>query len=254
MTSAIDPAFLKASLCALTEVESTNQGIEVTLPQAYHTGEAVVVVVSSEREGYVVHDNSYAALVLSNAGISPGRRLAEALRPQILEYGCELDGLRVVRRCTSQSELAYCMVLVGSASRLIADQALKADKPPLYDFKSSLLSQIIELVGSKRLRTNEEVSGHLGSRYRVSAVVLDTLESQPVAFVEPIADREAIARRFKQFYDLRVTPAYRGIDLIAVYDEANPIPPGDALLMQEVGNLVRFADVPARMRQWLTVQ
>lgn len=254
MTIELDAEALKAAICRLTEIEVTNQGFEVTLPQIYHSGESVVTIVARERTGYVVHDNSYAAMILSHAGISPGRRLADALQPQIAAYGCELEGLRVVRRCDSIDQLAISMVLVGSASRLIADQSLKADRPPLQDFKSSLLGRVVSLVGRDRVRTNEEVSGHLGSRYRVSAMILDSLLAKPVAFIEPITDREAIARRFKQFYDLKATPRYEDVERVAVYDEANPLPSGDALLLEEVGNLVRFADVPVRLRPWMTVQ
>lgn len=252
--SDIDATLLKSALCDLADVVAIPQGFEVTLPQVYHTGQAVAVVVSTHQDGFVVHDNSYAAMLLSNLGMRPGKRMADTLRPQILSYGCDLNELRVFRRCQAPGELGFAMTVVGCASRLIADQALKVDRPPLEDFKSSLLSRAIDAVGIGRVRTNEEVSGHLGSKYRVSAVILDTLQSRPVAFVEPIADRDSIPRRFKEFYDLSVTPAYEGVERVAVYDETNPIPAGDALLMEEVGNLVRFADAPVRFRAWATIQ
>lgn len=250
----IDAALLKESLSELSEVITIPQGFEVTLPQVYHTGQAVTVVVSTDQGGFLVHDNSSAAMMLSNFGLRPGKRLADTLRPQILTYGCELNELRVVRRCENPADLGFSMTLVGCASRLIADQALKADRPPLVDFKSSLLSKAIDAVGIRRIRTNEEVSGHLGSKYRVSAVILDSLQTRPLAFVEPIADRESIPRRFKQFYDLSVTPAFEQVERVAVYDETALIPAGDALLMEEVGNLVRFADAPVRFRAWATIQ
>jgi hypothetical protein len=250
----IDAGLLKQAVCDLTTVEIIPQGFEITLPQMYHTGQAVAVVVAQYQDGFIVHDNSYAAMLLSGLGLRPGKRLADALLPQIGAYGCELNDLRVVRRCKTFGEVAFAMAAVGCASRLIADQALKADRPPLEDFKSSLLNRVIDAVGNARLRTNEEVSGHLGSKYRVSAVVLDSLLRRPVAFVEPIADREAIPRRFKQFYDLSVTPQYEHVERVAVYDEANPLPSGDALMMQEVGNLIRFADTTTRFRTWSTIQ
>ncbi len=254
MSGALDATALKAAICSLTDVEITNQGVEVTLPQLYHSGMSVVVVVCQERDGFMVHDNTYAAMLLANTGIAIGRKLSDALRPQIAAYGCELSDLRVSRKCADASDLGFAMTLVGCASRLIADQALKADKPPLHDFKSSLLGKVVEAVGSQRVRTNEEVSGHLGSKYRVSALILDQLLKRPVAFVEPIADREAIARRFKLFYDLKLTPDFADVERIAVYDEDNPIPVGDALLMQEVGNLIRFSDTSTRFRSWATIQ
>lgn len=254
MSALLEATAIKAAICNLTSVEVTNQGLEVTLPQMYHSGLSVAVIVSAERDGFTVHDNSYAAMLLANLGISPTQKLSEILRPQIAAYGCELNDLRVSKRCADISELGSAMTLVGCASRLIADQALKTDRSPLHDFKSSLLNKIVEAVGTARVRTNEEVSGHLGSKYRVSALILDSLLSKPVAFVEPIADREAIARRFKQFYDLKLTPDHADIERIAVYDESNPIPAGDALLMQEVGNLIRFSDTATRFKAWATIQ
>ncbi|WP_070154082.1 hypothetical protein [Sphingobium phenoxybenzoativorans] len=245
---------IKASICGLTEAVHTNQGFEVTLPQMYHNGQSVVVMIRPDDGGFIVHDNSYAAMLLSNLGFAVGKRLGDALAPQVASYGCDLTELRVWRRCETLEDIGAILALVGCASRLIADQALKADRPPLHDFKSSLLSKVVSAVGVQRVRTNEEVSGHLGSRYRVSTVVLDRAQHKPIAFVEPITDRDAIARRFKQFYDLSLNPNYEQIERIAVYDEATPMPSGDALLIEEVGNLVRFADTTQRFRSWATVQ
>jgi hypothetical protein len=247
-------ALLKSAVCNLIEVEHTSQGFEVSLPQIYHSGHNVAVVVRPERDGFMIHDNSAAAMLLTSLGLSVGKRLSDALRPQIVAYGCELTDLRVWRTCDSIENLGVAMTLVGCASRLIADQALRADPAPLHDFKSSLLGKVVSIVGAGRVRTNEEFNGHLGSKYRVSAVVLDKAQKMPVAFVEPIADREAVARRFKQFYDLSLNPALRQIDRIAVYDEHHPLPAGDALLMGEVGNLVRFSDTAQRLQQWATIQ
>ncbi len=254
MSLILSESDLKAAICGLTEVVKTNQGFEVTVPQIYHSGHSVTVIVSREIQGFIVHDNSYAAMLLAKMGVAAGKKLADALRPQVVAYGCDLDELRVFRRCESVEQLAISMTLVGCASRLIADQSLKADRPPLHDFKSSLLGKVVSIVGNRRVRTNEEVTGHLGSKYRVSAVVLDRDESKPVAFVEPVADRESVARRFKQFYDLSRTPSLEAIDRIAVYDEENPIPQSDALLLQEVGNIVRFSDTTQRLRAWATIQ
>lgn len=250
----LSPDVIKFALRELVEVEHTNQGFEVSLSQMYHTGHVVVVVVRPEIDGFLIHDSSAAAMLLTSMGFAVGRRMSEGLRPQVAAYGCELNDLRVSKTCDSIEQLAVAMSLVGCASRLIADQALKADRPPLHDFKSSLLGKVVSIVGTSRVRTNEEFSGHLGSRYRVSAVVLDEAQKEPVAFVEPIADREAVARHFKEFYDLSLNPTYNGVARIAVYDDANPLPSGDALLLAEVGNLVRFADTTQRFRQWATVQ
>ena len=245
---------IKSSICALTLVERTNQGFEVTLPQIYHDGTSVVVVIAIQSGGFIVHDNGYAAMLLSSSGFPVGKRLADAVRYPVQSYGCELDQMRVTKRCETLEQIAVSATLVGCASRLIADQSLGTPQVPLVDFKSSVVSRIVSAVGVDRVRANEEVSGRLGSTYRVSTVVLDNERSKPMAFIEPIGDREAIPRRFKEFYDLSKTPGYQGIDRVAVYDDAKPLPSGDALLLQEVGSLVRFSDASRLFDTWATVQ
>ncbi|WP_286881233.1 hypothetical protein [Sphingomonas sp.] len=233
----------------MVDVEATNQGYEVSLPQIYHSGHNVAVVVRAEARGFVVHDNSYAALLLADLGIATGRRLADSVRTDVASYGCELDGLRVVRRCSDTDDLAVALTLVGCASRLIADKALAHNQLPLHDFKASLLGKVVDTVGAKRVRTNEQVSGQMGGSYRVSAVVLDALGQRPIAFVEPIADREAVARRFKEFYDISRNPAYSNVERVAVHDDRG-LAASDALLLEEVGNLVRFSHATAHFAAW----
>ncbi|VXC62902.1 hypothetical protein [Sphingomonas sp. AX6] len=245
----ITPEIIRSAICSMVEVERTNQGLEVYLPQIYHSGHNVAVVVRAEAEGYLVHDNSYAAMILANLGIPTGKRLADVVQPEVEAYGCRLDGMRVMRRCHADDDLGVAMTLVGCASRLIADRALKNSLAPIHDFKASLLGKVVDTVGAKRVRTNEQVSGHLGGHYRVSAVVLDRTESKPIAFVEPIADREAVARRFKEFYDIKHNPAYASVERVAVHDDGG-IPSGDALLLEEVGHLIRFSQAASHFSMW----
>jgi hypothetical protein len=240
---------LKAAICSLTSVTRTNQGFEITLPQAYHSGHAVAVVACKDGDGFLVHDNSYAALLLANVGVRTDSALNAAISGGVESYGCHLEGMRVWRKCATEADIGFAAVLVGCASRLIADYALKAKPQPVFDFKSHLIGKVVASVGERRVRTNEEVRGQHGSRYRVSTVVLDRSEARPIAFVEPVADREAVARRFKEFYDIKMNPAYEAVSRIAVYDDSHPLATGDALLLQDVGNLVRFTDATTRFGQ-----
>lgn len=254
MTQALSEAFLKSAICDLTDVNRTSQGFEVTLPQAYSSGNVVAVVIAPTSDGYIVHDNSYAAMLLERSGTSKALALAGEVSSAVEHYGCTLDRMRVLRTCTSLDEVGLSAVLVGCASRLVADQALRVDKLPMFDFKARLLGTVTEIVGSRRVRTNEQVTGHLGSRYKVSAVVLDAAEKRPLAFVEPIADQNAVPRRFKEFYDISRNPAYERVQRISVLDDTKGIPPGDVLLMQEVGTLVRFGDARRVFEPWATLQ
>jgi hypothetical protein len=251
MTDAnVTAEFLKSAICGMTSAVRINQGWEVTLPQAYHTGHAAVVLVSDVPGGFLVHDNSYAAMIVSQFGHSISQTIKDYLERAVQHYGCELEQFKIVRKCTNRDELALSMVLVGCASRLVADQALSAERQPIFDFRSQMVTRVTEVVGSKRIRVNEEVHGHLGAKYNVSAVVLDPAERRPIAFVEPVSGKDAVARRFKEFYDISKNQSYAGIERVAVYDDRKGITGSDILLMQEVSNPVRFIDTGKRFAEW----
>lgn len=246
----INEQFLRQAICDLTQIERTSGGFEVTLPQAYHSGHAVVVAVQDEADGYLIHDSSYAAMLLESLGVRANAKVETGLRSGIASYGCESEGLRIYRRCATVEDVAMAAVLVGCASRLVADYALKADSQPIFDFKRKLLGRVIDTVGQKRVRENIDYSGHSGSTYRVAAVVLDKQQSRPIAFVEGVADHNAVARRFREFYDLMQNPALAGIDRVAVYDDSRlDINSSDLLLLQDVSNPVRFQDSATRFAQ-----
>lgn len=250
----LSETLLKSAICAMTEAVHTSQGYEVALPQAYHSGHAVCVVVRPEANGYMVHDNSYAAMLLSDHGAKVGKRFHDRLLPMVESYGCELNGFRVQRTCESIENIGLAMALVGCASRLVADVLLETAPQPIYDFKSSLLSRVSDIIGARRVRANQDVTGVFGAHYKISAVILDEEEDHAVAFVEPVADREAVSRKFKEFYDIMRNPAFEHVARVAVVEDRNNISPGDSLLLQEVSNLVRFSDVPKRLEAWATIQ
>jgi hypothetical protein len=254
MTEKLSDIYLKSELCKMTEIVRTSQGYEVSLPQAYSSGHVVAVVVSQIVDGFVVHDNSYASMILDRSGTKKALSLTKDVSASVEHYGCKIDDGRVTRHVASLDEVALAAVLVGCASRLVADQILKVDHLSMYDFKSKLIGKVSEIVGSERVKPNHPVSGHHGSKYKVSAVVFDRKAVTPLAFIEPIGDSNAVARKFKEFYDISGNPAYRGIDFVSVIDDDTDISTGDALLMQEVSNLIRFSDAATRFGAWNTLQ
>lgn len=254
MIVSLSERFLKAAICEQTEVIATSQGYEVTLPQVYASGNVVAVTVAAEAGGFVVHDNSYAAMLLERSGTVRAASLTREVAAGVEAYGCEVVNMRVVRRCSTLDEVAISLTLVGCASRLIADQELAVDRAPLFDFKAKLLGKVTGLIGADRIEPNRDVTGHLGSRYKIAFAVLSQSNGRPIAFVEPIADPSALPRKFKEFYDISLNESYAGIERVAVLDDSKTFPPGDALLMQEVGSLVRFSDAANMVSQWATVQ
>lgn len=249
----IDERSLKAAICDFTEVTRTSQGFEVSLPQAYATGNIVTVVVSTVPEGFVVHDNSYAAMALEKTGTARLRQLVEEVREPLAYYGCELIEMRVTRHCATADEVALAMVLVGCGSRLIADKALATEKMPMFDFRAKLLGRVRDIVGTERVRTNAPVEGHLGSKYKIAATITARGSAEPIAFVEPLSDPNSLPRKFKEFYDIGLNTAYSDVQRVTVLDDSKTFPTGDTLLMQEVSTLVRYSDSAALFAQWETV-
>lgn len=250
----LDEKFLHTAICGMIGAARINQGFEVTLPQIYHTGHAAVVVVAQSPDGFTVHDNSYAAMLVSQFGHGIPESQYQFLLKAIESYGCELDGLKVHRHCTKLEEVGLTAVLVGCASRLVADQLLNADRQPIFDFRTKVVTKVSEIVGARRIRMNEEVHGHLGAKYQISAVVLDERESKPLAFLEPVNGRDAIARKFKEFYDISKNESYFGVERVAVLNDEKKVSASDFLLLQEVSNPVRFSDTTKRFATWATVQ
>jgi hypothetical protein len=194
-------------------------------------------------------------MLLESLGVKATAKLENSVRAGITAYGCEIGGMRVFRRCSDINEVPLAAVLVGCASRLIADYALKVDAAPIFDFKQKLLGRVIDTIGAKRVRENEEYPGQSGSTYRVGAVVLDAKASRPIAFVEAVADHNAVARRFREFYDLMQNPSLAGIERVAVYDDSKAdINGSDVLLLQDVSNPVRYTDSGVRFAQLGTMQ
>lgn len=250
----LNERFLHSAICGMIDAARTNQGFEVTLPQIYHTGHAAVVVVAEVNDGFLIHDNSYAAMLVSQFGHNISENAHLFLAKAMESYGCSLDGMKVFRKCDTLEEVALSTVLVGCASRLVADQLLNAEKQPLFDFKSRVVTRVSEIVGERRIRTNHEVHGHLGAKYQMTAVVLDERESKPIAFLEPVNGRESIARKFKEFYDISKNEAYFGIDRVAIVNDEKAVSASDFLLLGEVSNPVRFSDASKRFAVWTTVQ
>lgn len=244
--------FLKSAICNITDVVRTNQGFEVHIPQVYSSGNVVSVTVSAVPNGFIVHDNSNATMILERSGTKKLQSLINDASKGIEYYDCSIQDGRVSRIVDSLDEVAMSMLLVGCASRLIADQILKVKSAPIFDFKSKLLGRVAEIVGSDRVRQNENVYGQHGSRYKIAALVLNHDRTKPIGFVEPILDASSVARKFKEFYDIKGNADYDTVEFVAVTDEQSNISASDALLMQDVSNLVRFQDSSVRFKAWNT--
>lgn len=233
---------IKRALCDLSVVEPASLGFEVTLAQVYGNGDVVTVFVQLQGNGFYIHDGGNAAMILESLGASLSSAQEAHLRKAVGSYDCDFKEYRVFRQCGSVAEVAACAAMVGCASRLVADQALNVSAVPRFDFRRQLIDALLEAVDPKRVRENEDVVANTGTRYQVSALVLDHRLSQPVAFVEAISGHQSVTRKFRALYDLKNTPFLKETRRIAVYDDARSgITGGDVALLRDVCIPVAFS-------------
>lgn len=253
--SDLTPEAIKKALCDLTVVEANSYGFEIALPQIYSNGEAVVVVVEREANCFYIHDSGNASMALESAGVPATSRLHDHLRKGVEAYGCGFAKYRVYKQCAHPGEIAAAASVVGCASRFVADFSQQSEGVPLFDFRRQLVESLYEVVGSPRVRENDEVVARTGSRYQVSATILDEHGTKPIAYVEAISGHQSVARKFRALYDLQHTPLISETRRVAIFDDSRPgITTGDIALLREVSDPLPFRDRAQIVGAWGTLQ
>jgi hypothetical protein len=93
------------------------------------------------------------------------------------------------------------------------------------------------------VRENEEVVGRSGSRYQVSAVILDAKKTGAAAYVEAVSNHQAVARKFRAFYDMMHTPLIAETPRFAVFNDIQAgISTADISLLGDVSKTVAFRE------------
>ena len=224
-------------------------GIEVQTPVIYPNGDLVSVTITISDDQYVVHDGGNGSSVLTASGMSLTKKLSEKLHKVAAHYGCEFVNGRMLRTC-SADDIGVCAAIVANASRSIGDQTFSRDKQPTIDFRREVLERVRVSVGASRYRENEEVIGESGSPYKISALILDQAQKEPMGFIEPVKDHEAATKKFREFWDISQADRYIRVQRVSLYNEKWGWSPGDLTLLQKVSNVVRLADVETRMKEF----
>jgi hypothetical protein len=249
----VDETFIGRIKGSILAVNS--YGLEIALPQVYSNGEVVTVSVQEEGGGFYVHDGSNAAMILESTGVSATTALQNQQRQGVQAYGCMISQFRVYKQCDGPEEIAAAAALVGCASRFVADYAHQAEGRPIFDFRRQLIEALYKTIGSPRVRENDEVVAKTGTRYQVSATILDERGSRPIAYVEAISGHQAVARKFRALYDLQNTPLVADTRRVAIFDDTRPgITSGDIALLREVSEPLSFAKRVRLVSSWGTMQ
>jgi hypothetical protein len=235
------PEQIKKALCELTFVEKDAYGFEIVLPQVYSNGDTVVVTAQPEGDGFFVHDSGIGAMALEAAGVATSQRLHEEIGKGVRAYGCEFTQFRVYRQC-SAADVAQTAAIVGCASRLVADFVFQTETRPMFDFRRQVVETLLEAMG-ERVRENEEVIARSGSRYQVSAIILDRKLVRPAAYVEAVSNHQAVARKFRALYDMMHTPGIADTPRFSVFNDVQAgISGADVALLKDVSATVGFRE------------
>jgi hypothetical protein len=244
METPLKASDVEKAIRSLITAESTNLGIEVTIPVAYGDGELTSVVVETTPAGLMVHDAGFSAMRLSAAGVALSRHVNLRLSEFCRRYHCSFSEGRVFASATHDS-IAQVVCLVSNASRSVADYVYELRRQSEYDFRALVFDSLREAVG-ERVKESEEFEGKSGRRYRVP-IILDSTKSKPQFFVSTIAHRNTVPQSFAMFYDLKAS--YPGVKQDAVYDETADIREEDRALITSVGaEVFTLMEAPLRFK------
>ena len=245
MNHVITPSDVESAVRSLIAVTETSLGIEIVTPVVYPDGQAITVVVSNDGDEYVVHDAGFGSMYLTNLGVRLSGNLRRRVAELVLKYECEYVDGRVTRRCRFD-QIAVAVALTANASRSVADQSLEIRHRSEAEFVESVNNTLLTIVG-KRLRTNEPVKGKSGRQYQVRNVILDAKEHDVIAFVETIAHRSTVERRFTEFHDLR--GAFPQTWAFSVYDDTDDLQDTHISLLREACEPLTFSSSQERFRE-----
>lgn len=241
---------IEHSVRQLITAEQTSLGVEVLSLVAYPGGDLVNVVVEQSDSGVLVHDASFAAMRLSEQGISLSKHVRQRLAEYSSRFECQFKSDRVFVN-TDPESIAYAVAMVSNASRSVADYALEIRKHAEADFRATLVDALRDIIGS-RLRENEEFRGGSGRNYRVSAVILDEMEASPTAFIAPVANHSAVEHAFAMLSDLH--QKFASVDNESVYDETSDIREEDRRFLNTIGGVIALMQAQSHFRQMLGAQ
>lgn len=229
---------------SLTVVEKTNIGFEVAVPVAYGDGELVTVVVEQTRNALVVHDASFSAMRLSNAGVSFTPNVVHRLAELAERYNCKFIEGRVGSSAESIEALPHVVALVANAARTVADYAFEIKRLADTDFRLIVVEKLREIVG-ERAREPDEFKGASGRRYRLP-FVLNKEMSRPQNFISTLANRSNVPQVFAAYSDLR--GSFPDVERDAVYDDAAHLRDEDRTFLKTADTAVVFGWMEAELR------
>ena len=247
----VTPAQIEREIQSLIVAQSTNLGIEVELPLVYPNGDGVRVVISHERGGCVVHDAGFGAMTLSAYGGKLSKTTVQKLIALAGKYGCDFKNDRVIRNCT-RDQLAVACIVVANVSRTIGDQILEIRRHAENEFKEVVAELLKNAVG-RRLRSHEQVFGASGRAYRVPHLILDNSERNPIAYVVPVINRNAILPSFGELFDIKKGSPQVLNDVI--YNDQSDIRDEDRRLLSEASDqVIPFIDASRHFATFMHVQ
>lgn len=250
MTAILTEQALKKAICDLTVVDQIVDGFEVTLPQVYGNGEVVVIVVEPIEGGWLVHDQGMAAFMLERAGSTLKGKLTAQVQHGVAQYGCEFVKARVAKTTADVTEIAAVAAIVGCASRYVADLAYQMEPAPMFDFRRQMVENLMAAVGRNRIKENAEVTAITGTRFQVTAAILADDGSGPIAYVEAVSNHEAVARKFRSFYEIMKTPSIARVQRFAIYNEHGNMSGGDMELLKDVCTPLSLNDSKNELQAW----
>ena len=235
--------------CGMMNTFESNLGIEVSLPALYPNGEHVVVVLRElDQENVLLHDGGFSLQAISSMGLSLQKNAIKHIIEYAARMGCSFENGRVTRKCPA-TKVAAAAMTVSNVCLYVASQ-FQVMQEPKKDFDSIVREALSKKLSEDMVTPNYSIIGASGGKYSVTAAILLPNNEKPKAIIEAISTPKSVSGRFRHLYDIKANIEYSSVERIAVYDDAETFHQHDYLLLQDVSNVVAFADLNKRVESY----
>ena len=235
--------------CGMMNTFESNLGIEVSLPALYPNGEHVVVILRAiDGENVLLHDGGFSLQAISPMGLSLQKNAIKHIIQYAARMGCSFENGRVTRKCPT-TKVAAAAMTVSNVCLYVASQ-FQVMQEVKKDFDSIVREALSKKLSEDVVTPNYSVLGASGGKYNITAAILMPHDDKPRAIIEAISTPKSVSGRFRHLYDIKANAEYSKVERIAVYDDTETFHQHDYLLLQDVSNVVAFADFYKRVEAY----
>lgn len=234
----LDVTVIRKALAHIHTIKQSNEGVWVGTSCVLPHGEAISVLISQGKNGYLVSDYSYtfSSIVTLGYEIQPSHyRRAKNLAK---DFYINFDNGAFFIDSISEEQLASAILWIANTSQLWANEILSAEiKRQEKHIKQRILQIARSIVPEKRIISSYEVHGESNKSHTIDYAI-ETANENYLLLQSVTSNANSISSNFVKFHDIkRNHPKY-----ICEYITEGLWKAEDLNLISDVGDGIIFLD------------